>query len=45
MQREPSARAACRRVVGLEGCRSLELVLMPVADYGRLDDVPALQSL
>jgi hypothetical protein len=29
------------RFVGLEDCRSLEIVLMPIADYVRLRDVPA----
>lgn len=28
--------------VGLEDCRSLEIVLMPIADYVRLRDVPTL---
>jgi hypothetical protein len=29
--------------VGLEDCRSLEIVLMPIADYVRLRDVPVLR--
>ena len=28
------------RFVGLEDCRSLEIVLMPIEDYVRLRDVP-----
>jgi hypothetical protein len=31
------------RFVGLEDCRSLEIVLMGIADYARLRDVPTLR--
>jgi hypothetical protein len=41
----PLRRPLAGGFVGLEDCRSLEIVLMPLADYVRLRDVSALQSL